>query len=230
MEVDLDEVREKLEVPARKTFKHDDIEDYRFVSIVRMSQLEFASVPDDDLVALFQRAAMTAAWSALTGICHELLSRESLEEKIDKSSVYLMLSRMQTKLDDAIGYIQKARSYCISKKQSPARTLIAELETRIERSDFDRVPDLIREIETKYISEPGISSELMRVLVRFGIVDPQGNPRAPGVPSAGGEVAPSESKYAWAPDGAAGAPAGSVAVEAEPEQKEEKKLWIPGMD
>ena len=232
IEVDLDEVRQKLEVPVRKTFKHEEIEDYRHLSIVRMSQLELAGVPDDELVALFQRAAMTAAWSALTGICHELLNRDSLEEKIDKSSVYLMLSRMQTKLDDAIGYIQKARSYCIGKKQSPARTLIAELETRIERSDFDRVPDLIREIETKYISEPGISRELMRVLVRFGIVDPQGNPRSQaGAPAAMNEQAgPSESQYAWAPDGGMGGAGVAAEPETKAEAKQEKKLWIPGMD
>ncbi|MEC9093082.1 MAG: hypothetical protein VX438_10280, partial [Planctomycetota bacterium] len=103
-----------------------------------------------------------------------------------------------------------------------ALTLIAELEARIERGDVNRAPDLIREIESKYIREPGVGNELMRVLVRFGIVDPRGNPQAESLSDISPtEPASSESQSVWTPSG-----------ETQPPEKpaEEKKLWIPGMD
>ena len=200
-QVDLDELREKLEVPKRKIFDADEVDNVHQVSAVRIGQLNFASLPDDDLVALFQKAGIIASYKALHGICTEILNRDSLEETIDKASVYLMLARMQPDLESSVQMIQKARNICIEKKVSPARTLIAELEARLERGDVERAPDLIREIESKYIREPGVGNELMRVLMRFGIIDP----RTSQVPAAqepvATEPAAGGSNYVWTPDG-----------------------------
>lgn len=216
-QIDMDDLRSKLQVPVRKVYTAADFEDVNQVSLVRLAQLDLKDIADDKLIETFQRAAVTSALKALSNICKELLQRDSLDEKIDKSSVYLMLARLQPELEDAVNLIQQARNYCISKKQSPARTLIAELETRIERGDVERAPDLIREIESKYIREPGVGNELMRVLARFGIVDPSGNPRPDAM--APPAEPPADSNYVWTPDGA------------EPEKPaEEKKLWVPGMD
>ena len=137
-----------------------------------------------------------------------------------------MLARMEPNLDPCVQLIQKARNVCIAKKQSPARTLIAELDARIERGDVERAPDLIREIESKYIREPGIGNELMQVLTKYGIVDPR---------SVSGETPPAsidepipggDSNYVWTPE--AGAP--PTANPSDASAGEEKKLWVPGMD
>jgi tetratricopeptide (TPR) repeat protein len=221
MQVDLDMLREKLQVPPRKIFDPSDIPNPDRISVIRLPQVDFTKLGDKDLVSAFQRAGMVSAWKALTAICHELLNRDSLDEEIDKSSVYLMLARMEPELEECMQLIQKARNVCITKKASPARTLIAELEARIERGDVEKAPDLIREIESKYIREPGVGNELMRVLVRFGIVDPNGSPRQEAAPAAPGNPPATESGYVWTPDG------GSAAPE---KPAEEKKLWVPGME
>ena len=221
--VDLDLLREKLEVPKRKVFEADEIEDIKMISAVRLAQINFEGMNDDDLVDLFQRAGIIASYKALNAICNEVLKRDSLEEKIDKSSVYLMLARMQPDLDDAVQMIQKARNICINKKVSPARTLIAELEARLERGDVQRAPDLIREIESKYVREPGVANELMRVLVRFGIIDPRGVPGEAMPEPVAEQAPPAESNYVWTPDGGNPPAAGDKPAE-------EKKIWVPGMD
>ncbi|MEE2640683.1 MAG: hypothetical protein VX768_08665 [Planctomycetota bacterium] len=222
LQVDLDDLRDQLEVPRRKLFEASEFSDILEISPVRLGQIDYSGMPDDDLIQVFQRAGITASYRALTLICNEILSRDSLEEKIDKTSVYMMLARMEPELDQAVQLIQKARNLCISKKVSPAMTLIAELEARLERGDVEKAPDLIRDIEAKYIREPGVGNELMRVLVRFGIVDPRGNPQPdkPKEPTA--EATVPDSKYVWTPGGDSSP---------EPEKPaEEKKLWIPGMD
>lgn len=221
MQVDLDDLREKLQVPKRKVFDASEFDHVNQISAVRMGQVNFAGMSDEDLMSLFQRAGMTASYRALTNVCNEVLNRDSLEDRIDKSNVYLMLARMEPELETAIQLIQKARNICINRKVSPARTLIAELEARIERGDVERAPDLIREIESKYIREPGVGNELMRVLVRFGIVDPRGNPQAEMMAAEASEEAPADSRYVW-----------SAENPNPPEEKpaEEKKLWVPGMD
>lgn len=222
--VGLDELRDKLQVPRRKIHTRDDFENVQDISAVRLGQVDYSTFNDEDLVAVFQKAGIVASYKALHDICEEILKRDSLEDDIDKSSVYLMLARMQPDLESSLSLIQKARNICIDKKVSPARTLIAEMEARLERGDIQRVPDLIREIESKYIREPGVGNELMRVLVRFGIVDPSGNPNQPPREPVVKEPAPSGSSYVWTPEGAQ-PPTGTPEPPAE-----EKKIWVPGMD
>ena len=229
MQVDLDALREKLEVPKRKIFEADEFEDINEITAVRMGQVNFKGMDDEKLVALFQRAGITASYRALTNICNEILSRDSLEEQIDKTSVYLMLARMEPELEGAIQLIQKARNLCIGKKVSPARTLVAELEARLERGAVDRAPDLIREIEAKYIQEPGVGNELMRVLIRFGIVDPRGNP-GDAMADMAADQGPGDSNYVWTPGGGNPAPEAPANDSTGDQPPEEKKLWIPGMD
>ncbi|MEC9094015.1 MAG: hypothetical protein VX438_15000, partial [Planctomycetota bacterium] len=120
MQVELDDLRMQLKIPARKIFEASDFENLNEISAVRLGQINFAGMDDDSLVSLFQRAGITASYKALSNICNEILKRDSLEEKIDKTSVYLMLARMQPELEDAVQLIQQARNLCIQKKVSPA--------------------------------------------------------------------------------------------------------------
>ena len=63
----------------------------------------------------------------------------------------------------------------------------------------------------------------MRVLVRFGIIDPRGVPGEAMPEPVAEQAPPAESNYVWTPDGGNPPAAGDKPAE-------EKKIWVPGMD
>jgi hypothetical protein len=107
----------------------------------------------------------------------------------------------------------------VSKGKSPAPWYLLELQVHLshyEPHEANRVIKLL----SRHSQEPGIQQALYQVLVRYGIISPDGRPR--DVP-AGGEpmqeepamAGPAKPAELWTPESGA--------------QKQESKLWLPGM-
>ncbi len=173
--VDHNELRRKLDLPT-----NDDIETIdgwvNDIPLVRLSRVNPASLSDEHLASCYARAGRLGAMTAMQRLTREVIQRDSLDDKVDKVEAYEILSRLTAGFGEAIGYIAKARDLAVAGGRSPAQWLIAELSLRLERGIADECQGLVEQIQMRHMEEPGVSQALMQVLMRFGLITPDGQP------------------------------------------------------
>ena len=104
----------------------------------------------------------------------EVIQRPTLDDRIDKVEAYDILSDVAETTDEALAYLEKARKLATADGESPAHWLIDELELRLLRGEAEKFLQLMKEIQTRYIKEPGVGAALLEVLSRYGLVTPDG--------------------------------------------------------
>ena len=222
--VDLNELRRKLELPTSDEVDPADVDVSR-VPLIRLTRLAAEKLSDEDLVDCYSRAGRLGAVQALGRLAREVVARESLDEEVDKTEAYEILSRLTEDDQQAIEHIQTARELAVKNGQSPAPFLLTELSLRLERGIEEECHELLTLIQSRHIREPGIGQSLYEMLARFGLIRPDGAPA--GAPSEAepslvttGDESPEAGKI-WTPDGASEQAAG---------EEGKSKLWVPGMD
>jgi hypothetical protein len=209
------ELRDKLDLPRREIIEITADEQLAELNLTEISYLKCESLSDDALVTVFRLAAIHSL-DSLTEICHEITRRPSIEERheelsLNLSQVYIILAHRETDFDAAIELMHKARDWNIDHKQPIGRILVAELDLRISRGVADGVAALIEEIRSRHNLEPRVNSLLLDVMMRHGLVRPDGSPAYAPAPTAMDSAEPAGK--IWTPDS---------------EPAEAKKLWVPG--
>ena len=97
------------------------------------------------------------------------------------------------------------------------RHLTLLLDWALGRGEVDLLEPTMQTLQKRHMQEPGLAEEVARILVRHGVISPDGQVRgkARDIPSA----PPVPDTTIWTPD----------AAEAKPEDSG-SKLWLPGMD
>jgi hypothetical protein len=203
------------------------------LSPARQTRLIVDKLTDEQLIAVYRRAALSAAPRLFRKVGLEVVSRPSLDKhpQIDKGEAYEILSRMALDADEAVGFLVKAQESAKAKGRSPARYMLAELPYRLQRGEEQESRRILELLTTKHAKEPGVAQALYGLLAQLGLMrtDPATGrpvmviPSAGGAPSAMGEptAAPAPKSSLWTPDQIA-------AATSEPAAK--SKLWLPGMD
>ena len=229
--IDFEKLREDLGLPQLEPV---DIEhaDFDRLPIHRLSTVDIKSLDDDQLLTVYRRAYAVMAIYPLRTIAMEVIGRPTLDGKIDKVEAYDILSDVAFNTEESLEYLDKARKLATKEGESPAAWLIDELELRLLRGEGDKFVQLLKEIQTRYIKEPGIAPALVETLSRYGLMTPDGRVMLPAsaAEAATRETVPAESNApaasgVWTPDSGT-----SSAAEPSGEEKSESKLWIPGMD
>lgn len=185
--LDLNPLRERLGLPLNEKIDPKTIEDVNSLSLLELTNLKFEDLSDDQLLSVFEVLAMATTGKWLHQLCSEVVSREALAERTDFTRVYMILSRLEVDTETAVAYIRKARDIVIANEQSPALIMIEELDLRIRRGMVNECMPLLKEIEVRHMREPGVSRALASVLMKYGIISPDGTPKF-----AGGEGGESE--------------------------------------
>jgi Flp pilus assembly protein TadD len=224
--LDFNELREKLGLPKREKIDPWTMKEVDRCPLVRIPLLDLLKLGDDDLVELYLRAGRLGASEALRHLAEEVERRPSLDDKLDKVEVFEILAGLSNDNQKAFDYLNKARELAVASGASAVRWLLAELDMRLGRGEPDGVQELLRTIESKYIKEPGVGQELVQILVKHGLINPDGTPanmpRQAQAAGVGAESAtPDESGKLWTPDGDAPESGG---------EEGESKLWLPGME
>jgi hypothetical protein len=217
-DIDMNSLRRQLNLPEREPLDPATCDCER-LPVHRLSQIDVSKLSDDQLLVVYRRAYSVMAVVPLRKIALELIGRPSLDDRIDKVEAYDILSDVADNSDEALEYLDKARKLATAEGESPAAWLIDELEIRLVRGEFDKFGQLIKEIQARYMKEPGIPQALIQVLARYGLVTPDGRVV---VPVTRGEE-PAEAAVAagvWTPESGSGAEG----------PKSEPKIWLPGMD
>ncbi len=227
-QVDMGPLREELNLPAPGPIEAAEADVDR-LPVHHFLRLNVSELSDDQLVTAYRRAYGHRDVASLRGLAQEVIHRPSLDEKIDKVEAYDILSDIAPSTDEALEYLEKARKLATSEGESPAQWLIDELELRLLRGELEQFLQLLKEIQSRYMKEPGVSSALMEVLSRYGLVTPDGRLMIPTKRDVAAAAATHEVQTApavWTPDAPPPTPPPSEADE----KKEESKLWLPGMD
>lgn len=215
---DFDRLRRELGLAARGTFEVHR-EEILSTPTSRLARLKFKELSDEELVSAFRLAILKLMRSAIRNSAKELVARPSVASMIDMSEVYRVLVGAALESDEALEYIASGRKIAAEKRQSPAAWYLMELQVRLTRQEPHECNRLIKLIATRHAKEPGVAEGLQQILVRFGVISPDGKMMGEPAGEAGGALAAPASappSGLWTPDSPA-------------PKKEESKLWLPGM-
>jgi hypothetical protein len=222
-DLDVDRLREQLGMPTDSPIDPGELEDGT-VEPHRWHLLQVEKLEDADLVRRFYKAALFQARRATRKLGAELLQREHLTEMVDMSEVAGSMAKLEDNPDLTLQRLADARRWAEKLNKSPARWYLEELPLRLMMGDAARVQHLMELLSTRHNHEPGVSQSLYNILMRFGIITPDG--RMVGQAGAAGPApddavpASDDGPKIWTPDAPASSPAG----------KKDSKLWVPGMD
>jgi hypothetical protein len=189
----------------------------------RLHRVTVGKLTDDQLVVCYQRASLFGGRTALRMLGEEILRRDTdtLRKQLDLASICGDQASLVGDADVALMYLQRAKEYSTRQGTSPAQWYLSELPLQLLRGDGQAAQNAIQVLQTRHMQEPGVAQALMSILVRFGIVTPDGRLASEAAQPAAAPAAPAAPSQVWTPD------ATSAAGTAEPK---ESKLWLPGMD
>jgi tetratricopeptide (TPR) repeat protein len=198
----LDDLREKLKLPARDTIDPAGI-DIQRIPLVRVPRLNVASIPDDHLAQLLDRAVMVGAAIAVLTVATELVGRETVAEDVDQAVAYRQLIRVTANPRQALQWVQRARSWSRQHGKSEAEWAVQELELHLEQGDGTRMQQVITEIRDQHLNTPGVAESVHNLLQSAGLLPADGAGQQatgsrPNVHSASGPPGP---KSPPVPDG-----------------------------
>ena len=190
------------------------------VPVSHMGRLNIEEMSDDDLIAAYRYAFAVFGGGILYKLALEISKRDSMHDKIDRVEIFDVLSDLSLESDEALEWLEKARKLATSQGESPAHWMIDEMQIRLIRGEASHFENLFREVQNRYMKEPGVAQALMSMLQKFGLITPDGKPMTPppgGQPEEMVEqTVPAEADKLWTP--------GDTAADS---SQGESKLWIP---
>jgi hypothetical protein len=218
LHIDMNELRQHIGLPVAAPIPAAGVDIMKF-PMIRVARLVLADIADEDLIQLYQRAAMMAYARALRPLGEELIRRQGLHEQIDLVNVYGTLAQLEPDWGRAPEYINSAVRAAEASGQSPARMYLTDLSMSIERGDSKRFNAVLDNLKRKHFREPGVAQAVLQLLQSYGLVAPDGQPAQAPQPASrlvvpGGADKPGE---IWTPGG-------------DSESGEKPAIWMPGMD
>ncbi|HEV7223823.1 MAG TPA: hypothetical protein VGN42_14040 [Pirellulales bacterium] len=221
---DFNELRARLALPAPEDIDPSAMGDdlrANHLSLVRLHRLIASKLSDDDLLYAYQRAALPQAKRALRRIVPEVVSRPSLEQRVDQAQAYGLLASFTQDLEQALDYVERARKAAEASGRSSAEWDMEELMLRLGQGNAPAAERLLKHIQTAHGKEPGVMQRLTQLLYQAGVIDERGRPVGPPAEEPAGIVVPGGPAEAagklWTPGGEAG-------------EGKKSALWMPGMD
>jgi hypothetical protein len=212
----VDDIRKAIDLPERERIDLSKRK-IQHVPVSHLGRVDIEGLSDEDLLKVYRYAYAVLAGGLLHRIALEISKRDSVADSVDLVEIYDVLSDLSTSSDKALEWLEKARKLATSQGESPAHWLIDEMEIRLVRGDANRFQALFKEIQNRYMKEPGVGQALYNLFRKYGLVTPDGqlanDPEAAQAPPED-EAEPSG---LWLP-GSSDAPA---------EGKSESKLWVP---
>jgi hypothetical protein len=214
------ELRRTLGLPTAEEIDVATLVDMLQLPLVRLARVAAEKLSDEQLILCFARSVAVAIPKATQRFAEEIVRRPSLADRMEMASVYGVLSQVSEDDDEALAHVRTARELAVNKGRSPAQWLISELALCLSRGIVDECGSLIQQIQTRHLGEPGVANALMNVLVKYGVVKPDGTPV--GEPE---EALPEEVSESPAPPTSQLWTPGSPQPAAQPGKS---KLWVPG--
>ncbi len=213
-------LRERLGLPAPAAIDPDQ-KPLEKVPLVRLARVALEKLSDESLLMGFHRTLAFGARQAVRKFAAEVVHRTSLSGNEEQQHALMVLARSEENWDQAYQYLERGRNASKAAGKSCAPWDLLELPARLQRGEGERAVQLIQHVQRDHGKEHGVADALVDLLMRFGILRPDGTaalPMAqeaePGIVVPGQEGA--QPGKLWTPDSQT--PSG-----------EKSSLWTPDM-
>ena len=226
----LAQLREALKVETLPPIKADPerMEELRNYDLGRV---DVSELPIEPLVFLLQRARQISCTPAVRSASRRLIELDPAGElKQAKLMAYMAAIDATDDLEESLALLDEAKAWAQQADVSDAPLLLAEVGRRLATGDAEGFRRAIQTLTAKHSQDPAAMAQLQQMLVAYGLVNPDGSPRA-ARPAAAAGAAPAAAGAGgglWTP-GSAAPPPPAAAPSPEPSAGG-SKLWIPGMD
>jgi len=192
--------------------------------LVRWSRVEVDKLSDESLLDGYRRAMAYGARAAMSLFARAVVQRPGLAGREERLMAFEMLATTADDSDQAIKYVDDGRKEAAQAGASCAHWDLLELPLRLQRGEGREASRLLDHLQSRHINEPGVARALSNLLVRCGVLRPDGTPAMP--PGAPGVREPS-----LVIPGQSGAEPGKLwTPESQRPTGDKPKIWTPGMD
>ena len=208
------ELRQQLGLPTPEPIDPSDL-DVEQLPIGRLTRLNFDKLSDQDLVSLYQRAAVIGARGAVATTAREIIKRPTAAELTDIDEAFVRLITEEEDTNAALQMLDEARQRSESLGKSTASWDLLELELHIVEGSPDEANRVLTHLRQEHLEEPGVAEQLYQIMYALGAT-PETMQAAPADQPAGVTAEPAAAAGAkiWTPGGDADAGGG-------------QKLWTP---
>lgn len=206
----------KLEPLPMLQLENGDVES---IANEDLNRVDASTLDAEALIYLLQRSQQISATPALRRFASRLIDMElSNDQRPAKLLAYMTLINAAERNEEALELLEKAKAYGDAHKFPIANLLLSEVSLRLAVGDAAGFQNAIATLSSRYGREPEVMARLQQMLMAFGLISPDGSPRAGRSPQAAPAGAAVTSEL-WTPD-----------QPTQPAQGGGSKLWIPGMD
>jgi len=192
--------------------------------LVRLSRVMVEKLSDDGLLLGYRRAMTFAAAEAAEKFAREIVDRPSLAGRPEQQRAFATLARTVEDRDEGLRYLDRGRRAALAAGRSCASSDLLELSLRFERRELAEISRLIEHVHREHIREPGVAQALGELLVRAGILQPDGTlVDADGPPA-------DEQPAIVVPGDAMAEPGKLWTPDSQKPPGEKPKIWTPGTD
>ncbi len=218
------ELRKQVGLPEREPIDAVTA-DFEMIPLVRLSRIDLSDVCDEDLVLLFERAALSDANEAQLQIAKVAVDRPGLAESLPAEDLFYRLVSLEPDPTESLRWLNRARDAAEAAGKSSATWDILELELAVVNGQMEDANRLVQHLRKEHLEEPGIAEQLYQLLYALGAVPAAGEvPGASPMASPGavpmGAAAPQageDPSGIWTPGNDSPAPG-----------DEKQKIWTPG--
>jgi len=217
---DCNRLRSRLGLPTLDSIDPDQSPPDK-LPLVRLSRVEVEKLSDEALIAGYRRVRLFNVQAALPKFTRAVAERPSLADHEERLRALAMLTRMADSTEEALGYVEQGRQAGHRAGQSSASWDLLELSFRFDRREGEEAGRLLEHIQSEHMQEAGVAQALAEMLVRVGVMRPDGTPVLP--PDASG---PEESSLVV--PGEPGAKPGELwTPESQKPAGEKSAIWTP---
>lgn len=148
-----------------------------------LERIDIEKLTDEQLGEAVMGAQFFGLESLLYNLLRMLVDRPSFEGTPQQLQALQSLTRLAADPDIALGYLRRGRDLSTAAGQSCGVWDLLELTMMFSSGDVERARDLISHIQTQHQNEPEVMQAFVQLLVRLGIINPDGSPaqRPPNV-------------------------------------------------
>ncbi len=221
----LETVRERLQIEALPaiTVEGEELDE---VPNHALGRVEVEGMSVEAVVFLLQRARQIGCTSAMKRAAEKLIAEDPQGELQQvKLMAYMTLIQTADEVQQSLSLIEEAKAWAAKANVNAAPVLLAEVGQRLSAGDGEGFRNAMTILTTQHGEDPNVMAQLQRMLVDYGLINPDGTPRSPGsappAEAAGGGI--------WTPGGGGAAAPGPPPADDE-SSSGGSKLWVPGMD
>lgn len=166
-------LRSRLGLPTLDPFELGQ-QPIETVPLARLDRVVVEKLPDEALLVGFRRAFTYHARRALRKFALAVADRPTLAGKEEQRRALGVLAQTEEDTERALAYLDRAREADKAAGQSCADWDLTELSARLQRGEGDAALRLIEHLDRHHRREPGVVAALTNLLVRFGVLRPDG--------------------------------------------------------